>query len=397
MSSLADNHSDRLTLLAVCGSVAAYKAVEVLRHLQRAGRDVQVIMTANATRFVGVETFEGLTSRRVHSDLFTTGVGELHVDLARSAKQLVIVAATADVLARMAAGRASDLLTATALCFHGDVYIAPAMHPRMWAHPATERNVRQLQDDGVRFLGPVHGVVASGDEGVGRLMDPAQIAHILLEPGDLKGRRLIVTAGPTVEDLDPVRFLSNRSTGRMGYEIARRALERGASVDLISGPVSLPPPRGAVVHRVRTALELLECLRQQCASPSDAVVMAAAVGDFRAREPSTSKIKRAGGVQLDLVENPDIIRTIASERRSPSPRLVAFALETGTDEEVIASARAKLERKGVELIVANRADEALGTTSNRVHLIDSQHSKSLPVQSKADVADAILNALSSQW
>ncbi len=385
-----------LTILAVCGSIAAYKAVEVLRHLQRAGRPVQVIMTASARRFIGEETFEGLTSRQVYTDMYGDGVGELHVELSRRGETLLVVAATADMLARLATGRADDLVTATALCFSGPVCVAPAMHPNMWTHPATQRNVRTLRDDGVRFLGPVQGRVASGDEGMGRMMEPADIAQSLLSAGDLFGKRIIVTAGPTVEDVDPVRFLSNRSTGRMGYSIARRALERGASVELISGPVQLEPPPGATVYPVRTALDLLARLRERCLTPSDAVIMAAAVGDFRVRQPHARKLKRGDGLHLDLVENPDIIHTIATERRGPIPRLVAFALETGSDEAIIASAREKLERKGVDLVVANRADEALETTTNRVHLIHQSGCTSLPMQSKLDVADAILDRLVSQ-
>lgn len=388
-------------LVGVCGSIAAYKAVEVVRHLQRAGRSVQVIMTPNSTKFVGKATFEGLTARPAHSDLYATLEGELHVHLARAHAPFVIVGATADVLARLATGRANDLLTATALCYDGPLFVAPAMHPRMWANPAVERNAQQLRDAGVHFLGPVQGVVASGDVGWGRMLEPQEIADAVLRATpavkDLNDRHIVVSAGPTVEDIDPVRFISNRSTGRMGYAIAERCLARGATVDLVSGPVHLEPPRGARVHSVRSALSMLETLRQLCVRAPDAVIMTAAVGDFRARETSATKLKRHGDVALELVENPDIIATLAAERGNANTKFVAFALETGDDETIIEYARGKLAKKGVDMVVANRADEALGQSTNRVHLVTHDSCTSHPVLDKATIADLILDTVIQGW
>ena len=387
---------ESLVLVGVCGSIAAYKSVAVVRELQRLGHEVQVILTPPALEFVGRATFEGLTRRPAYVRM-AEAPDELHVTLAKAASRFVVVAATADFLARLATGRASDLLTATALCYRGPLFVAPAMHPNMWAHPAVARNVERLRADGVRFLGPVSGAVASGDIGMGRLMEPADIAGALELRGDLTGKRLIVTAGPTVEDLDPVRFISNRSTGRMGYAIAERALARGALVELVTGPVHLQPPPGARVTPVRSALDLLEALRTLNQTPADAVVMTAAVGDYRARAKSPVKLKRAEGLSLDLVENPDVIATLSAERHGTRPALVAFALETGDDASVVQYASKKLAQKGVDLVVANRADEALGTTTNRVHFVHHGGHTSHPSEDKLTVADRILDFLVTRW
>lgn len=383
-------------LVGVCGSIAAYKSVAVVRELQRRGHEVQVVMTRAALDFVGKSTFEGLTRRPVHVQM-TEAPDELHVTLAKAAHRFVVVAASADFLARLATGRASDLLTATALCYDQPLYVAPAMHPNMWKHPAVVRNVEQLRRDGVRLLGPVSGPVASGDVGMGRMLEPMEIVDGLLGAPDLAGKRLIVTAGPTVEDLDPVRFISNRSTGRMGYAVAERAAERGASVDLVSGPVHLKPPPGVRVHQIRSALDLLATLRGLCTAPADGVVMTAAVGDYRSREQSPVKLKRAQGMSLDLVENPDVIATLASERKGALPTLVAFALETGDDATIIDYARKKLSQKSVDLVVANHAEEALGTDTNRVHFVRRDGSTSHPSQDKHAVADRILDFLIGHW
>lgn len=383
-------------LVGVCGSIAAYKSVTVVRELQRLGHEVQVVLTPSALDFVGKATFEGLTRRPAYHGMSEVP-DELHVTLAKGAAQFVVVAATADFLARLATGRASDLLTATALCHDAPLFIAPAMHPSMWSHPAVVRNVEQLQRDGVRFLGPVSGPVASGDTGMGRMMEPLDIVGELLAQRDLSGKRIIVTAGPTVEDLDPVRFIGNRSTGRMGYAVAARALARGAKVELVTGPVALTAPRGANVYPVRSALDLLGTLRLLCQSPADAIVMTAAVGDYRARSQSPVKLKRTQGLSLDLVENPDVIATIAAERRGQLPTLVAFALETGDDASIIDYATKKLRQKDVDLVVANRAEEALGTDTNRVHFVHPDGHTSYPTQDKQAVAEHILDFLVTHW
>lgn len=386
----------KFVLVGVCGSIAAYKSVAVVRELMRRGLTVQVVMTPNTLQFVGKATFEGLTRRPVYTSM-SEAPDELHVTLANSAASFVVVAATADFLARLASGRATDLLTATALCYVGPLAVAPAMHPNMWNHPAVQRNVRRLEADGVRFLGPVEGPVASGDVGMGRLLEPESIAAAITKPQDLAGKTVVVTAGPTVEDLDPVRFISNRSTGRMGYAIANQALQRGAIVELVSGPVHLQPPAGAHVTSVRSAHQMLDATREILTQHVDALIMSAAVGDYRPRELSPIKLKRTTSATIDLVENPDIIATLARERRGSLPVLVAFALETGDDDTIIAYAKKKLTQKAVDLVVANRADEALGKPTNRVHFVHASGHLSHPAQDKSAVADHILDFVAARW
>ncbi len=387
---------DKRVLLGITGSIAAYKSVEVARLLLKQGLELDVVMTTSAERFVGAATFSGITGRTPHTEMFSAP-GELHVRLARACEKLLIVPATADTLARLAQGRSDDLLGATALCFSGPRFVAPAMHPAMWRHPATQRNVAQLKQDGYQFIGPETGEVASGDHGIGRLTEPAQIVEQLLQPsGDLVGRHVVITAGPTVEDIDPVRFLSNRSSGKMGFALAARAAARGARVELVAGPVALPTPPGVRRHDVRSARELLETLRDVMQPSVDALFMAAAVGDYRAANPSKHKLKRDGAMQLDLAENPDVIATIASElktRRPHPPLLVAFALETGSDEQVRAEARAKRVRKQVDYVVANAAHEALGTDDNRIMLVGGEEHPAWPTMSKSQVADRLLTEL----
>jgi phosphopantothenoylcysteine decarboxylase/phosphopantothenate--cysteine ligase len=365
------------------------------RLLIKQGRNTRVLLSKSAERFVGEQTFAGITGAPVHREMFGPGGGELHVRLAAEADVIVVAPATADALARLAHGRADDLFSATTLCFDGPLYVAPAMHPRMWSHPATQSNVTLLRARGVTFLGPAHGQVASGDEGFGRMLEPAQIVEHLLSPpqSDLAGKRLIVTAGPTVEDLDPVRFISNRSSGKMGFALAERAARRGANVELVSGPVNLPTPPGVTRHDIRSALELLDVLRGLLQQPTDALLMAAAVGDFRAKEIESHKLQRAGDTSLALVENPDIIATLARERTTTGPILMAFAVETGEDGEIIARARTKLARKGVDVVVANRADEALGKDDNRVQIVEADGHRSLPRMPKTQLADSLLDWL----
>lgn len=387
-------------IVAVTGSVAAYKSVEVVRRLLKHGLTVQVVMSRSARRFVGEATFSAITGRPVYADAFQVSSGELHVDLAANAEHLLIAPCAADTLARLAHGRADDLISATALCMPKRISVAPAMHPTMWAHPATRRNVERLIRDGVRFIGPVEGVVASGDVGWGRMSEPEQIVETWLGARDLAGRRLVISAGPTVEDLDPVRFISNRSSGKMGFALAERAAARGAEVDLVAGPVNLPTPPRVRRHDVRSALELLEGLRERLwrsAPPPDALLMAAAVGDFRAAAPGSTKHKRQGDYRPLLVENPDIIKTLASERQGNSPTLIAFAVETGDDAELLAAARQKLQDKAVDMVVANLGHEAFGSDTNRVYLVDAEHAVALPTLDKHQVADAILDWLRKRW
>ncbi len=390
-----------LCLLGVSGSVAAYKSVLLTRLLLRRGFAVQVLMTEAATRFVGEETFSALTGRRVLRSLFGEP-GEAHVALAREARIMVVAPCTAATLARLAQGLAQDALSATALCFRGPLVVAPAMHPSMWTAKATQRNAAQLAADGVHLIGPEAGEVASGEHGVGRLTEPETLATLIASladegrvEGPLAGRQVVVTAGPTVEDLDPVRFLSNRSSGKMGFAIAGAAAHLGAEVTLLAGPVALPTPPGVTRTDFRSALELRAALAALTPG-ADAVIMAAAVGDYRAASISERKLKRSGPTHLELVPNPDLIAELGAQRTGPRPVLVAFAVETGTDSEVAAYAQKKLAAKRVDLVVANHAEDALGKDENRVQLITTSGITPISRRPKTDVAQAIMSWLVQQ-
>lgn len=404
----------RQITLCVSGSIAAYKAATLARALLHAGAAVQPVMTEAALEFLGRATLEGLTGRPVRSQMFD-GPGEPHVELARWTQLLVIAPATADLLARLAQGRADDLITATALCAHCPVVIAPAMHPAMWGHPLTQRNVERLRAlPGWSILGPVFGEVASGDTGLGRMLEPEQIAAAL--PGllerssqgslgqprrqDLRGRRLVVTAGPTAEDLDPVRSLTNRSSGKMGFAIATSAVRRGARVTLITGPVALATPPGVARVDVRSALEMQAALRQALGEGSqlaDALVMCAAVADYRPRQPSAAKLKRGDGtLTLELVPNPDLLAELGQARVGRRPYLLGFAVETEVGDRLVAAGRAKLGRKKVDAIVANAASDALGTDDTRAILVTADAEVPLGPGSKQSVADQITEFLAAR-
>ena len=389
--------------LAITGSIAAYKAVEVARLLLGRGARVQPLMTRSAERFVGKTTLSGICGQPVATDMWDAAhPGEMHVQMADEADLVLVVPATADVLARMAQGRADDLVTALALCAKGPVLVAPAMHSRMWLHPATQRNVEGLRGDGVLFVGPVEGPLASGETGIGRMASPEDIvarAGELLGRRDLQGLRLVVTAGPTFEDLDPVRYLGNRSTGRMGFALAERASARGAEVILIAGPVSLETPPRARRIDVRSALAMKRAL-DDALENADALVMSAAVADYRPAVVADEKIKKQGEVTtVELVKNPDLLADIGKARRGNGhgPILVGFALETGSDAQVIAYARRKLVEKGVDLVVANHASEALGTTTNRATLVSIDGAEPLGSMSKHELADEILDRVRALW
>lgn len=396
----ADPSNRPTIVLAVSGSIAAYKAVEVARLLRKAGARVLPVLTRAAREFVGPQTFSGITGEPVVDDMFDpTFAGEKHVDLGRTADLILIVPATADLLARLAAGRADDLVTALALCASCPIVAAPAMHPRMWAHPATTRNVATIVTDGrVTFVGPVDGEVASGERGLGRMADPEEIVRAALghlEPRDLQGLHIVVTAGPTVEDLDPVRFLGNRSTGKMGFALAERAAARGAKVTLVTGPVVLPTPHGVQRIDVRGALDMQSAMWDALGSnldQADALVMSAAVADYRPAETSTTKRKRsAESLDLKLIPNPDLLAAVGAARTKARPVLVGFAVETGDDEAILAYARGKLEKKRVDMVVANRADEAFGRDDNRATIVTHESAEALGVLTKRALSDRILD------
>ena len=386
--------------MCVTGSIAAYKSAVVARLLTKEGADVHAVLTVAAREFVGPATFAGITGNPVTTSMWgPDSTGESHVQIAAKSDLILIAPATADVLARVAGGRADDSLTAIVLCAKCPVMVAPAMHPSMWTHPATQRNVATLDSDArLERIGPEAGEVASGETGVGRMSDPEQIVGQVLQrlaSGDLSGRRIVVTAGPTHEDIDPIRFVANRSSGKMGYAIAERAAMRGASVTLISGPVQLRTPCGAQRVNVRSAIAMRGAVWQALGpdlSHADALIMAAAVGDYRPAETHSSKLKRSSQTMtLELTPNPDILAEVGHARRGSRPVLIGFALETDSDERVIAYARQKLEEKCVDLIVANHAGDALEGDDNRAALVTTTNAQPLARLPKVTLAGHILD------
>ncbi|HEV8550203.1 MAG TPA: bifunctional phosphopantothenoylcysteine decarboxylase/phosphopantothenate--cysteine ligase CoaBC [Polyangiaceae bacterium] len=395
----------RHVTLCVTGSVAAYKAVLVVRKLMAEGASVSVVLSRSAEHFVGAATFAGLTGEPTLTDMFAAGTpGEPHVELGASSDLVLVVPATADVLARFASGRADDLTSALVLCARCPVLVAPAMHPRMWAHPATRRNVETLGRDGrITFVGPEEGEVASGEVGTGRMAEPDAIvsaAFGLLGDASLEDLRVVVTAGPTVEALDPVRYVGNRSSGKMGFAIAERAARRGAQVTLIAGPVSLPTPSGVTRVDVQSAESMRTALWQALGAEltgADALIMAAAVADFRPAAPSTSKIRRTEqGLTLALVPNPDLLAELGKARRGARPLLVGFALGTEEDAAAVATAREKLRQKRVDLVVANHADESLGKDDIRALFVAEGSVEAVPLGPKGVVADRLLDRVAAE-
>lgn len=396
----------RVVALCVSGSIAAYKAVELARLLVKERVTVLPVMTEAAQRFVGPLTFAGICGESVALDMWQASFpGEMHVEIARRADVIAIVPATADVLARLAHGQAGDLVAAVALCARGPVVVAPAMHPRMWDHPATTGNVAELAAQGrVTFVGPVGGEVASGDVGLGRMAEPLEIASTILDllaPRDLSGLRLVVTAGPTLEDFDPVRFIGNRSSGKMGFAIAERAAARGADVTLIAGPSHLPTPASVRRVDVRGALALRAALWEAMGpdlARADALVMAAAVADYRPAQASDTKIRKTGErVTVELSRNPDILSEIGAARTGPRPVLVGFAVETEGGEGLVESARRKLAQKRVDMIVANEAQVAFGHDDNRAIFVLPDDAEPTATLSKRSLADAVLDRTRRLW
>jgi phosphopantothenoylcysteine decarboxylase/phosphopantothenate--cysteine ligase len=383
-------------LLGVTGGIAAYKSAYLARLLRERGANVQVVMTPAATRFVGPDTFSALTGNPVHSDIFERTDVVLHVRLAREAEVAVIAPATANLLAKLTWGIADDLLTSTLLEFDGPLVVAPAMHSGMHAHPATRGNLETLRERGVVQVGPVVGPLAAGDEGMGRMAEPEVIVLAIedaLSAGrDLSGRRILVTAGPTHEPIDAVRFLGNRSSGKMGWAIAEEAQRRGAAVTLVSGPTHLPDPSGIDVVRVETAEEMRDAVLARF-DETDAVVKAAAVADFRPKEQVEGKIKKEGGTpDIHLEPTPDILRELG-ERKGDTV-LVGFAAET---EDLEDAGRQKLREKHLDLIVVNQVGSpgtGFDSETNRAMIL-SAGGEDLPLRewTKRDLASAICDRL----
>jgi len=387
--------------LGVSGGIAAYKAAEIVRLLQDRGVRVQVIMTRAAQEFVRPLTFAALSGEKVITDLFGAGAEEPnldsaveHIAVAQSIDALVVVPATADVLAKFAGGLATDFLTTALLATKAPVVVAPAMNVNMWEHPATQENLAVLRGRGVRIVEPDSGYLACGMTGPGRLAANEAIVDAVLETlgvsQDLAGRTLLITAGPTREKIDPVRYLTNRSSGRMGYALAEMALRRGARVLLVSGPVAIAPPVGVELTRVETAVEMREAALRMLPE-SQLVIMTAAVGDYRAKDPSEQKIKRRGPMTLELEPNIDILAELA--RRKTGQVIVGFAAET---ENVLENARKKLASKSLDAIVVNDVSrEGIGFDSERnaVTILTQTDVIEVPEMSKLDVAKRVLDAV----
>ena len=390
-----------LIALGVTGGIGAYKAVEVARGLQKRGHEVVAIMTPSATRFVGAITFEAITHRRVITDQFEPGANAdiEHIALASTIDLLLIAPATANIIGKLANGIADDFLATLYVATRAPVLIAPAMNTQMFEHEAVRRNMDLLASRGVRFVDPGAGYLACGWIGKGRLAEPEDIvaaAESIVRPESaLRGLRVLVTAGPTFEDVDPVRYIGNRSSGRMGFALASEAARRGAAVTLIAGPTSVAAPAVAEIVRVRGAAEMhREVMARE--DEVDVVIMAAAVADYAPASREPQKVsKNDDRLTLVLTRTPDILGDLGARRasRGRGPVLVGFAAET---EDVVARGRAKRERKQVDLVVANdvsRADAGFDVDTNAVTIIGPQDAEALPLQSKAGIAAEILNRI----
>jgi phosphopantothenoylcysteine decarboxylase/phosphopantothenate--cysteine ligase len=358
-------------LLGLTGGIAAYKAAELARALVRSGCDVRAVLSEAATRFVGTATLQALTGQTAWTDLWDPRVADnmAHIELSRDRDLIVVAPASADFIAKAAHGLADDLLSTLALARRCPLLVAPAMNVEMWESPATQRNMLALRDDGIVVAGPVPGDQACGETGMGRMLEAAEIVaavEAFFQPKVLAGRRVVVTAGPTEEPIDPVRVITNSSSGKMGFAVARAAREAGAEVTLIAGPVSLPTPSGVTRLDVRTAEEMFASVKA-AARECDVFVAVAAVSDYRVANRAPQKIKKGASrrLTLELVENPDILAWVA--KRRDAPFCVGFAAES---EKLGTHAREKRARKGIPLLAANLAQEALGSEANAITLFD---------------------------
>jgi len=389
-------------VLIIGGGIAAYKSLELIRRLQERSAQLRCILTPAARHFVTPLAVGALTGERAFTELFDPqsefDIG--HIRLAREADLIVVAPATADLLAKMAGGHADDLATAVLLATDKPILIAPAMNPQMWAAKATARNLAQLTADGVSVVGPNFGEMAErGEAGLGRMAEPLEIVAavegLLRRGAALAGKRIVVTSGPTHEPIDPVRFIANRSSGKQGHAIAAAAAAAGGEVILVSGPVNLPDPPGVTVVRVETARQMFEAVEK--ALPTDVAIFAAAVADWRAENPSASKIKkRTGGTPtLKLTENPDILSSVAHRKTARPHLVIGFAAET---DDVVANAQAKLMQKGCDWIVANDVSPEsgiMGGDSNTVHLVTASGVESWPPRAKDRVAHLLIERIAA--
>ncbi|MBG1233840.1 bifunctional phosphopantothenoylcysteine decarboxylase/phosphopantothenate--cysteine ligase CoaBC [Aestuariivirga litoralis] len=383
-------------LLIIGGGIAAYKSLELIRTLKKVGIGTRVIMTKASEHFVTPLSVASLSGEKVFTDLFSlTDETEMgHIELSRSTDLVVVAPATADLMAKMAQGLANDLASTALLATDKPVLLAPAMNVRMWHHAATQRNIETLTKDGIHFVGPNPGEMACGEFGLGRMAEPAEIAAAIekllySDARPLSGKHVLITAGPTREPIDPVRFISNHSSGKQGYALAEQAERMGAKVTLVSGPVSLPTPPGVTKVDVETADQMLAAC--EAVHAPDLVICAAAVADWKVANPATQKLKKndkAEAPALSFAANPDILKTLSNLKSGRAKLVVGFAAET---VNVIANAQEKLKRKGCDLIIANNVSEGVfGADKNAVHVISKDGVENWPQASKVDVARRIL-------
>jgi len=377
-------------LLGVTGGIAAYKAAELVRLLVKAGADVRVAMTEAATRFIGTTTMQALSGQPVWTDLWDARVNDAmgHIELSRDRELILVAPASADFMAKLAHGLCDDLLSTLCVARRCPLMVAPAMNVEMWQNAATQRSAETLRADGVQIVGPASGGQACGEMGMGRMTEPADIladVQCFFQPKRLAGRRVVVTAGPTEEPIDPVRVITNTSSGKMGYAVARAAREAGAEVTLISGPVSLPTPAGVARVDVRTTQEMFEAVKKD-AKHADVFISVAAVADYRVKNPSTQKVKKGNGApRLELEENPDILAWVAGQPNPPF--CVGFAAES---ENLAQNAKAKLAKKKLPLIVGNLAQDAMGRDDSAITLYDARGEHPLGRGPKLELARKLI-------
>ena len=389
-------------LLIVSGGIAAYKSLELIRRLRERGASVRCVLTKGGTQFVTPLSLSALSEDKVYTDLFSlTDEAEMgHIQLSRDADLLLVVPASAEILAKMAHGMADDLATTALLATDKHVMVAPSMNVRMWTHAATQANLATLQERGVHVVGPVEGDMACGEFGPGRMAEPNTIAEAVSDffedSAPLSGRRALVTSGPTHEAIDPVRYIANRSSGKQGHAIAAALARRGAITTLVSGPTDQPDPAGVTIIRVESARDMLAACEKSL--PVDVAVCAAAVADWRVAQQAGEKIKKTGtGVPtLEMTENPDILATLAAAANTRPGLVIGFAAET---ENVVAHGQAKRKKKGCDWILANDVSPETGTfggTDNTIHLISADGVEDWPRMSKTDVAERLADRITEQ-
>lgn len=393
---------NKRVIVGVTGGIAAYKAAELVRLLMKAGAQTKVAMTQNATRFVSPLTFEALSENKVVCDMWDGATGPMdHIHLGQGAGLVIIAPATANFIAKMAHGLGDDFLSTMVLAASAPVLVCPAMNSHMFLNAATQANLEMLRQRGFTIMEPAEGGLACGTEGPGRLPEPEDIleeARKLLSTQDLAGLRFLVTAGPTIEPLDPVRYMTNRSSGRMGYAVARGARMRGGNVTLVSGPTTLKPPRGVACEKVNTAEEMRRAVMDQCGR-FDVIIKAAAVLDYKPKEKAAQKIKRKGEMQtIEFIENPDILAELGCDQGAGRRLLVGFAAET---EDLLSNAAGKLKKKNLDMIVANdvsRKDAGFEVDTNSVKVIYRDgRVEEWELMAKEEVADRLLDRIKEMW